>query len=523
MRTLMFIAALFSLSEAAIAAPAVSATWRYERADNARVEAGAQRAPIPAAGPGLVATDKGMVKTILAAEMAKDTLASLERYENACGMLRPGERLEMPLPCAQVRRAIAGALRGQIAGWSAQVNADRLLGADGELADALDLLRKLATNMQKAAEPTGGFEEPRPPPIGPFPAPGPVTMRADASFAAGGLGVTGGGAQGFGYFRKLVGDGLVPTTEVLTVEGFMREMDLSLRDAGACRSLVCVNPAVAVDRDKGRMYVQIGMSSAVSAQAFQRKPLNLAVVLDVSGSMSATDETEKTRLEWAKDALLRTIDELGPQDMLSIVTFDTTSQILLRPEQVRDKVRLAALVKSLVTRGSTNLEAGLRDGFQLVSENVDRLQRHEHRVILISDAGLNTGVTDQSALTKLVTDHAGEGIGLTALGLGQNFNQDLVHGIANSRGGNYLFVQTGEDMVQYFDAFEYLVTPVAYDFKVRLALEGTGARLVRAYGVATEPGAQPVREVVDLRTLFFTEGGGAILLEYALPPAVRTE
>jgi Ca-activated chloride channel family protein len=349
-----------------------------------------------------------------------------------------------------------------------------------------------------------------------------MPLRADAAFTTG-LGVTGGGAQGFGYFRKLVGDGLVPRAEVLTVEGFMREMDLSLRDVAACRSLVCVNPAVAVDRDERRMYVQLGMSSQVSAEAFQRKPLNLSVVLDVSGSMSATDETEKTRLEWAKDALVQTIDELDEDDVLSIVTFDTTSQVLLQPAPVRDKARLVTMVQSLATRGSTNLEAGLRDGFELVSDNVDRLRNHEHRVILISDAGLNTGVTDESALTRLVTDYAGEGIGLTALGLGENFNQSLVHGIANSRGGNYLFVQTGQDMVRYFDAFAYLVTPVAYDFKVRLALEGTGARLVRAYGVATEAGGQPARDIVDLRTLFFTEGGGAILLEYELPTVPRLE
>ncbi|UQA60336.1 vWA domain-containing protein [Polyangium aurulentum] len=522
MRTLMFIAALFSLSEAAVAAPSVSASWRYERADNARTETGAQRTPIPAAeGRGLSATDRGMQKTILAADMAKSTLATLGRYENACSTIR-GVDLIMPPSCAQVRRGIAGSLRQEITGWSARVNANRLLGADKEIADALDLLRKLAANMETGAASTGGFEEPLPRPTGPFPPPAGPLLRSDAAFASG-LGVTGGGAQGFGYFRKLVGDGLVPKAEVLTVEGFMRELDLSLLDAGPCRSLVCVNPAVAVDPAKSRMYVQIGMNSSVTPQAFQRSPLNLSVVVDVSGSMSGTDATEKTRLAWAKDALVQTIGELDQNDVLSIVTFDTTSQVLLRPERVRDKARLVSMVQSLVTRGSTNLEAGLRDGFELASENVDRLPNHEHRVILISDAGLNTGVTDDSALTKLVTDYAGEGIGLTALGLGQNFNQSFIHDIANSRGGNYLFVQTGRDMVRYFDAFSYLVTPVAYDFKVRLALEGTQARLLSAYGVATEGGAQPAREIIDLRTLFFSEGGGAILLEYELPRGTGRE
>lgn len=522
MRILVLLATLLILTAPAFAAPSVEVSWRYERADNAQVKRGSQSVDIPAArGRALVSTDPGIEKTILLAEVVDGVLGSLERYERACAPRRPPlvpdwrERPE-PWSCAAQREAIGEALRRDIAGWSARLYANQLIRSDPEVAEVLDVLRGLAENMEEGGEPVGGFEEPRVLRAVPLDAGAAASMSAAAG---GGLNVTGGGAQDFGYFRKLVEDGYVPKAESLTVEGFLREFDLPLVNAPRCAELICVGPAVAVDPESGRLYVQLGMSSSVTSETFQRKPLNLAVVLDISGSMGATDGTEQSRLAWAKDALVQTIEELDGNDLLSIVIFDTNSEILLRPERVRDRARIIQKVRALETRGSTNLEAGLRDGYRLVGENRDRLRGYEHRVILISDAGLNTGVTDPAALLRLVTNNASEGIGLTALGLGENFNQDFIHGIANSRGGNYLYVHSGEDMVRYFDAFDYLVTPVAHDFKVGLTVKGVQARLIAAYGVATEEGGQPARDLIDLETLFFSEEGGAILLEYELPAA----
>ncbi|TKC98908.1 vWA domain-containing protein [Polyangium fumosum] len=512
MQILLLLATLILFARPALAAPRVDVSWRYERADNARTESGSRSLDIPALGaPGLTATDPGIEKTIFLAQTAQTLVDFLGRYQEACTEpVRPRERSIFPV-CAAPRRAVASALRTEIQTLDARILANPRLRADQDVTEVLELMRRLAANMQKAEPPVGGYSPPTP-----LPWHG-VRVLARAAAPGGGLALGGGGAQGYGYFRKIVGDGSVPKADVLTVEGFLREFSLPLTGAAACHALVCVDPAVAVDSEKRRLYVQLGMSSSMTAEAFQRDPLNLAVVLDVSGSMSATDATEKSRLEWAKDALVQTIHELDEADMLSIVLFDTNSEILVRPAPVRDKQVLIAKVKALQTRGSTNLEAGLRDGFKLVGENVDRLAGYEHRVLLISDAGLNTGVTDTASLQRLVTEQAGRRIGLTALGLGENFHQSVIHAISNSRGGNYMFVQSGKDMLRYFEAFDYLVTPVAYDFNVGALVQDLGAELVRTYGVTTEAGAQPTRSLIDLKTLFFTEAGGAILLEYALP------
>ncbi|MDC3962593.1 vWA domain-containing protein [Polyangium jinanense] len=513
MQILLFLATLVLFGQPALAASRVEVSWRYERADNARTESGSRSIEIPPlGGPGLVATDPGIEKTIFLAQTAQTLVDFLDRYENACPAPVRSEIGRVAIDCATPRMAVASALRTEIQAMDARILANPRLRVDQDVVEVLDLTRSLAANMAQGHAPVGGYSPPQPAPLH-----GALYFAARAG--GGGLALGGGGAQGFGYFRKLVRDGSVPKADVLTVEGFLREFSLPLTRAEACSSLVCVNPAVAVDSEKRRLYVQLGMSSNVTEEAFRRDPLNLAVVLDVSGSMGATDGTEKSRLEWAKDALIRTIEELDEQDMLSIVLFETNSEILVRPAPVRDKPALIAKVRALQTRGSTNLEAGLRDGFTLVRENVDRLPGYEHRVILISDAGLNTGVTDTASLERLVTEQANARIGLTALGVGENFHQSVIHAITNSRGGNYLFVQSGEDMLRYFRAFDYLVTPVAYDFNVAAFVQGLGVEHVRSYGVTTEGGAQPSRNLIDLKTLFFTETGGAILLEYALPQA----
>jgi len=131
-----------------------------------------------------------------------------------------------------------------------------------------------------------------------------------------------------------------------------------------------------------------------------------------------------------------------------------------------------------------------------------------------SPIGLNTGNTSSDDIVRLVSDYAAEGIGLTAIGMGDNFREDLIHAITMSRGGNYLFVNSGDEMVRFFKEFDFLVTPIAYDFKATIRFENFSGKLVKTYGIPSSTD-EPLSELVNVRTLFLTgSGGGAILLEY---------
>lgn len=325
------------------------------------------------------------------------------------------------------------------------------------------------------------------------------------------LNVTSGGVQDYSHFKKQLESGSVPAVEAFIEEGFISSFDLTL-PSDACTDIICLNPAYALE--DGKLYVQVGMNSNVTPETFTRPPVNLSFVIDISGSMAAMDNTERTRLEWAKEAVMQAVANMNAQDIISIVLFDSVSKVLLQPIPVTDKEKIATLLRGLQPGNSTNLDAGLRDGYLLASKA--RKEGYQNRVILLSDAGLNTGITDQTTILRLVSDNAADDIGLTAIGIGENFHHDFIHKITMSKSGNAIFVHTGADMMKFFNNFDYLVTPVAYNLKISSEIVGLKAKLVKTYGVPMLKN-EPIQELINVRSLFFSEGsGGAIVLEYDL-------
>ena len=208
------------------------------------------------------------------------------------------------------------------------------------------------------------------------------------------------------------------------------------------------------------------------------------------------------------------------QDRISIVLFNDYSLVLKTPTAFLNKSSLIELIHSVNPGGKTNLYAGLEKGYELVSSILN--QQFENRVILISDAGLNTGHTSESDNIQLVEKYAFKGIGLTAIGMGENFNKSLIDAITSNYGGNYIFIQSGEALQDHFSQFDFLVSPIAYNFRASLAIPGY--RLTRAYGIPTEHQAVS-DDLFKITSLFFSsvDRGGAILLEYQRTEAAKTE
>jgi hypothetical protein len=501
-------------------------------------------------------SDKGILKSLLVLKLAKTFQMSLEKFEKTCKGRAPGPTPRCPRPvptprpvqptrpanpaaspattpvattprcipnptptvdetkCKEERQQVALELTADLK----EVNKE-ILALDTKMdvmTEFIALGHKLAENMKKAQprryypRPMGGPAYRPSRAMGAPSAPMPTARAA----SPGSLNVTTGGAQSVDAFKMAIENEQVPSKDFLTMEGFLNHFDLPLLNTIKCEQVLCVFPEYLVDAEKKKLFVQLGMDTNVTAATFKRKKLNLSIVLDISGSMGAMDGTELDRIEWAKKSLTKTVQEMNKDDLLSIVLFNGTSKVLLDATPVAKKGDILKKIATIQAGGSTNVHAGLKDGFNIVSKNF--VAGAENRVILISDAGLNTGVTAESELLKLVSDFASEEIGLTAIGLGLNFNQKFIHAITMSKGGNYLFVNSGKGLKKYVDQFDYLVSPMAYNFKAELKFDGVEAKLVKAYGVPAKKDAL-VQELMDIRTLFFTSaGGGAILLEYDL-------
>lgn len=170
------------------------------------------------------------------------------------------------------------------------------------------------------------------------------------------------------------------------------------------------------------------------------RAVNLSLVIDRSGSMLGQSIVD------ARDAAMQMIDRLRDGDRVSIVSYaddvrvDVPSLVL----GARSRERVKDAIRRIGPNGWTNLSGGLVAGQAEVRAHLD--SDKVNRVILISDGLANRGVTALPALNRIAREALQEGIVTTTLGLGANYNEDLMTAVADNGGGNYYFVQESKEI-----------------------------------------------------------------------------
>lgn len=229
-----------------------------------------------------------------------------------------------------------------------------------------------------------------------------------------------------------------------------------------------------ISHNGGRVYLQISVSTP-TVESPRRRPMNLAVVLDRSGSMA-----DQAKIEYAKKALYALIDRLQPDDLFSLVIYDDVIDVLRRSHRVGDKRDLKRLVEEVYPRGATNLGGGMIEGLRQVERSLDR--EYVNRVILLSDGLANRGITDLHELGRIARRYRARSISLTTMGMGMDYNENLMVGLAESGGGNYYFIESPHSLASIFHReFKTLSSVVAQNAQIELRL-GRGVRLLDAIG-----------------------------------------
>lgn len=333
-----------------------------------------------------------------------------------------------------------------------------------------------------------------------------VGLNACGSYASGDyLGATPGGSQDIGLARSIINDGSVPNVEDFTIEGLYSEHDLEITNAPPCGKPLCVNTASSLafglDDDKRDFFVQLGMQTNISEQNFQRKPLNLGIVIDTSGSMDSY-------LGGVKSALHTLVDHLKSNDRVAIIEFASSANTIIDSTLISDKSALHSAIDELTTGGSTSLEEGMMQGYAEIDDFVD--PKTLSRLMVFTDAQPNVGATDVKSFQTMVKAAAAIDIGFTFFGFGQNFDASFVDQISHLRGGNYRFVGADDVKPIFEEELDFLVTPVAFDLHLTpKPQEGTAMSTV--YGV---PGAaEHVNgSLIDITTVFLSKRKGGIVL-----------
>ncbi|MDB5098816.1 MAG: hypothetical protein JWM80_3237 [Cyanobacteria bacterium RYN_339] len=320
-------------------------------------------------------------------------------------------------------------------------------------------------------------------------------------------GVRAGGAQDIGFARAQITNGTVPQPESFLVEGLYAEHDLPVADAPAGKTLsvaLGVGKAPLLPAGTPATFIQVGMSSGIPLEQLKRPKLQLVVVADRSGSMQGA------KIQALRAALTKLVDQLTPDDQLAVIQFDTSVDELHGLSNVTDKAEFKAAVGRIKDAGGTDIGAGLRRGFSML-EAAPAAEGVEKRVILLTDADPNEGNMTTASFNELVGQYAAKHIGLTAFGVGLDFQPAIAEAIGHQEGGNYVYLESPAKLEKVFDQdFDYLMSPAAYDVDLAVT-PAKGWKVAEAFGAKLDP-AKADGYHLNVKTLFFSKGRGAIVL-----------
>lgn len=242
------------------------------------------------------------------------------------------------------------------------------------------------------------------------------------------------------------------------------------------------NPVLAANKTQ-KVYVKVALVGIKTPININRSPINIALVLDKSGSMQGS------RIQAAKQAAIMAIDSLQINDIVSVISYDNFVQVIVPATKVSNKHFIRQKINALTANGSTALYAGVEQGAIEVKKFM--ATQYINRVVLLSDGKANVGLKSVQDLAKLGERLGGQGISVTTIGLGAGYNEDLMSQLASYSDGNHSFVKDTNNLSQIF-TYEFGDAKSAIANNIHITLHcAAGIRPIQVMGrTATIQGQQ---------------------------------
>jgi Ca-activated chloride channel family protein len=258
-------------------------------------------------------------------------------------------------------------------------------------------------------------------------------------------------------------------------------------------------------------YLRIGLAGCRPEPNQGRTPVNVALVIDRSGSMQGE------RIAQARAAAIMAVNRLQASDIASVVIFDDRIDVLVPAQPVTYPSLFTNLIERVQTRGSTAIHAGVLAGAAEVRKfkETGRL----NRVVLLSDGQANVGPSKPGDFALLGRSLLAEGISVSTIGLGLGYNEDLMLALARASDGNHAFARDPSDLVAIFNReFNDVLAACAQTVAIDIELK---------------PGVHPVRALSRDATIngskvqfrlnqIYAATEHYVLLEVALDPSAAT-
>ena len=221
----------------------------------------------------------------------------------------------------------------------------------------------------------------------------------------------------------------------------------------------------------------------------------------------------------ANESVNLLLDKLDKEDRVGIVLFETKSYVA-KPLNLVGETDMDAIkehVLEINPLGNTNFSDGYEDSTKLFSEEMLNNSEYENRIIVITDAMPNLGTVSKGGLAERVKENANNGIYTSFIGVGVDFNTQVIECLSDVKGANYYSVHSTEEFHKIMsEDFEYMVTPLVFDLELKL--ESNGFSISNIYGTDTKNNDSGT--LIKVNTLFPSSSnssgenkGGVILVK----------
>ena len=278
--------------------------------------------------------------------------------------------------------------------------------------------------------------------------------------------VTAGGAKEGASAERgkyLAGRGIIVPPEEIYIDSYIGYIDYHYPkpDSGVGVSLYSGHRQISAGGQEE--IIQIGIQGRETSFE-ELPPMNIAFVIDKSESMS-----EQDKLDWVKDAFDIFIERVRDKDFISLVVFDDEAKVIFPSTQMRtmqERMKFKDAVHSIIPGGGDNLEASLTLGYKQVEANFRK--DYSNRVLLLSD-GTVSGEEEVSGVFRMVENFNEMHINLSTIGVGANYNLELMRGLADKGGGSSRFISGREEMEKTFGSdLDRTFVPTARSLSMKL-------------------------------------------------------
>jgi len=259
--------------------------------------------------------------------------------------------------------------------------------------------------------------------------------------------------------QYLAGQGQIIPSEEIKIDSYISQIDYRYPDPEGDLGGNLYTGHRQVSTDGQEEIVQIGIQGK-RASFEDLPPMNLAFVFDRSGSMSATH-----KIQWVKEAFEIFIRRLRDGDTVSVVAFAEEAEVLLpatRLDGVNSRKELIEKIRAIKPEGESDLKSGLLEAYRQVEAHFD--SGFVNRILFVSDGLGSTG-----DILATVARYKERGINISTIGVGSEFNSDLMHDLAIKSGGSSRFMSNRNKICEIFGTdLDRMVVPVARELEMKI-------------------------------------------------------